>query len=372
MRFLISIKNVFSVNSIVNRYCIVVILTLIVYNTNAQNKSRFSETKISIQTKSTNNTKTSNIEVVDNRFYTMEIGKLISFEKNKWIRLQLDTSLTHSISTLFDSLASQLNLNQHYLAKINSFYIQENKIKGISLRHLRLNLHIDFYAKRKNEQYQLVYTADSSHLLQSYLPESSLPQDIKNLLNDHLKKCKHSVLKSKETSKEFILKKEQISQQATDLFTETKTDGLYTTWQELKLNTPQFTSSRIEKIDKVGQLVFKDTSLQKKVKISLFKLYAYIKQGILYKCSNFGSFPLLNIQNHYFFVGLHERFYTTKPNAYQYQSIRNKGGGTITQEDMETQKYLFYINPETGIPMVICAITPADDYTNILMNLNFK
>lgn len=338
----------------------------------AQSGFKFTETTIELCATKNKSRLKSNIEVLDGRIYKQEIGKLISFEKNKWIKLTLTPSFLESMIMVNDSLATKLNMTQSYLIKVNSFYIQENKIKGTSLKFAKFHYQADYYAKNKGNTYELIYSADSSHFIQSYLLQVSLVTDLKSAMYHHLVRCKNSSLRSPAKSITEIIQQPKLPEQFVDVFTESKHDGVFTTWEELRNNQPQYSFARLKGISKLGQLQFVDTLRKKKINLSLFSMYAFLKQGILYKCSRFGSFPLLNIQNIYFYVGIHEQFYTFKPDAYQYRKLDKLGGFKVNTEDIESQKYLFKIDPLTGKSIVICSITPADDYTSILMKLDLK
>lgn len=338
----------------------------------AQKGSNFSELSIELCSSNSNANLKNNLEILDGRIYKQEIGKLISFEKNKWIKVYFTTPFVETLLRINDSLANKLNMTQSYLVKVNSFYIQENKIKGTSLKFAKFHYQADYYSKNKNNLYELVYRADSSHLIQSYLLQVSLITEIKSALNHHLIRCKNSLLKSSPIARENLLQHPKIPEHTFDVFNEVKYDGTFSTWEQLLSNKPDYAFAKLKSISKIGQLQFIDTTAKKKVSIPLFSLYAFLKQGILYKCSRFGSFQLLNIQNSYFYVGIHEQFYTPKPDVYHYRKMNKLGGLTVTSEDMESQKYLFKIDPITGKSLVICSITPADDYTSILMKLDLN
>lgn len=338
----------------------------------AQQKAKFIESTLELCSNKAIASPFTSIEVVDHRYYDGEIGKLLSFEKNKWIKLKLKTPFSETFSFLQDSLSKQLNITHPLLIRIQSFYIQENKMKGTSMRYARVHYRAEYFVKNKNQYYELAYIADSSHLVQSYLLEISLATEVKQILHHHLIRLKNSGLRKEALSREQALKTNKLVEQNVDLFSESKHDGVFRTWEQFAKLEPELSSAKIKTVSKTGQLQFADTLTKNKQSVSLFSLYAFLRQGIFYKCTRYGAFTLLNIQNEYFYVGMHEAFFTQKPDAYQYKKLSKSGGAPITQDDLETQKYLFRIDSKTGLSTVVCSITPADDYTNILMNLKIK
>lgn len=127
---------------------------------------------------------------------------------------------------------------------------------------------------------------------------------------------------------------------------------------------------KISGISGIGQLNLKDTTTNKKSKLSIFSIYAFLQQGILYKCKKFGSFPLINVNNKYYYAGYDESFLTKKQDQYAYKKVKKKGGFPLSQDDIESQKYVFKLNPTNGKSIVVCSLTPKDDYNTLLLNLS--
>jgi hypothetical protein len=313
---------------------------------------------------------TKNIIVSDYRDYKKEIGKLKSLTNGKWQKLHLSTDFTKTMEGMNDSLAQQLNMTQPYRIVIRSLYVQENTIRGSSMRYARLVYCAEYYIQNKDLSYSLMYTADTSVQIESYLLTISIATEFKILLRHSLVQTKNSLAKEPGQSIAQISTRYNIPPSTFDLFTETRNDGIFNTWDELLSLQPMMTQCKISCITGIGQLNLKDTTTNKKSKLSIFSLYAFLQQGILYKCTKYGSFPLINVNNNYYYVGYHESFLTKKQDQYAYKKVKKKGGLSLSQDDIESQKYVFKINPTNGKSIVVCSLTPKDDYNTILFNLS--
>lgn len=309
------------------------------------------------------------IELLDTRAYQKEIGKFKVFDKPQWDKVQLQGGFLPALQSLHDSLAATLHMTQHYLIRIRSFYVQETFLKGSSMRFARLHYQADYFAQSKDRSYRLVYSADTSHLMQTYLLPLTAASEIKVLLHSCMIRCKNGLPTPNSLTLNELRQHTLLPEREREFPGGNSNDGLYFSWQQLYDNQPQSTQLRILRIAGLGEMNVLDTLTHKKRTLSLFMLYAYMRQGILYKCTRFGSFPLLNINRQFYYVGYHENFFTFRPNLHLSKRLSKKGGYTLTPEDVDHQKYLFRIDALSGRSSVVCSITPQDDYTRILMEL---
>jgi hypothetical protein len=312
-------------------------------------------------------TKSNTITLSDNRDYKKNIGKLKTYDKDQWHQLFLAHNLQKTFTFLHDSIAHKLNMNQHYFINIRSFYIQENKMKGTSMKYARIAYMADYYVTDNDNKYTLTYTTDTSFQVTSYLLPITISNEIKMLLQYSMIKCKNSLPHGKTISMEEIETQMKNPAFITDIFSDIKSDGLYFTWEELSNNMPSFANNKINSIKGIGIIQLTDTMSMKKSKQSIFELYAYSQQGILYKCTKFGSSPLLNYNNNYYFIGFDEKHFTPRQDNYTYKKVRKNGGLSLRADDIESQKYLFKINPSNGKLMIVCSILPNDDLSDILL-----
>jgi len=314
-------------------------------------------------------TKQSSIELLDARVYRKEIGKFKIFDKPQWDKVQLQGGFLPALQSLHDSLAAALNMTQHYLIRIRSFYVQETFLKGSSMRYARLHYQADYFAQSKDRSYRLVHSADTSHLMQTYLLPLTAASEIKVLLHSCMIRCKNGLPALTSVQLGELQKTTLLPEREREFPGGHGNDGLYFNWQQLSDNQPQSTQLRILRIAGLGEMKVLDTLSHKKSTLSLFMLYAYMRQGILYKCTRFGSFPLLNINRQFYYVGYHENFFTFRPDLHLSKRLSKKGGYTLTPEDVDHQKYLFRIDALSGRSSVVCSVTPQDDYTHLLMEL---
>jgi hypothetical protein len=309
------------------------------------------------------------ITVIDNRDYTNELGKIKSFDKDVWKKVELNTPFINSLTYLNDSIASRINLTQEYIINIQSLYVQENRIKGSSMQYGRIAYQADYYIKNKDLTYSKVYTADTSGIVSTYLLPISLAFELKNIFNYAMIKSKNSSSKGPSVTMDDIKQTPKLPEYYNDLFTENRADGLYYTWEQLLKNEPQLSNYKIKGIKNIGQIELQDTLTRKKIKIPLFQLFAYIQNGILYKCTRFGSFTLLNYQHNFYYVGFNESHFTSLPDTYNSKKVKKKGGLTLLPLDIESQRYLFKLNPTNGKSIIICSVTPNDDISKILQQI---
>ncbi len=309
------------------------------------------------------------ITVIDNRDYKKELGKLKSFDKDIWKKIDLTTPVLNTLTYINDSISSRLNMTQDYVINIQSLYVQENRIKGSSMLYGRIAYLADYYIKNKDNTYSHVYTADTSGYVSTYLLPISIPFELKNILNYAMVKCKNSNYKGPSVSIDEIKQRTHLPEYYNDIFSESRSDGLYFTWEQLLKNEPQLSNHKIKGIKKIGLIEMEDTLTHKKSKLPLFQLYAYIQNGILYKCTRFGSFALLNYQHNFYYVGFNEAHFTALPNTYNSKKVKKKGGLTLLPYDIESQRYLFKINMLNGKSIIVCSVTPNDDISILLQQM---
>lgn len=252
--------------------------------------------------------KQASIDILDARPYRKEAGKFKVFDKPRWDKVQLEGGFVPALRCLHDSFARRLNMTQHYLIRIRSFYLQETYLKGTNMRYARLHFQADYFARNKDQRFRLVYTADTSHLMQTYLLPVTAVWEIKILLNACMIRCKNGLPAGKDLHREDLQQTTLLPERERELIYGAGIDGVYRNWQQLADNQPERTREKILRVGGLGEMKLLDTLNRKKSTLSLFMLYAYMRQGILYKCTRFGSFPLLNINRQYFYVGYHEAF----------------------------------------------------------------
>jgi hypothetical protein len=237
------------------------------------------------------------------------------------------------------------------------------------MQYGRIAYQADYYIKNKDLTYSKVYTADTSGIVSTYLLPISLAYELKNIFNYAMIKSKNSNSKGPSVTMDDIKQTPKLPEYYNDLFTENRADGLYYTWEQLLKNEPQLRNYKIKGIKNIGQIELQDTLTRKKIKIPLFQLFAYIQNGILYKCTRFGSFTLLNYQHNFYYVGFNESHFTSLPDTYNSKKVKKKGGLTLLPLDIESQRYLFKLNPTNGKSIIICSVTPNDDISKILQQI---
>jgi hypothetical protein len=311
-----------------------------------------------------------NIEIMDARLYRGEIGKFRTYDRNRWSAVQFNRPFGEVMHYLNDSLAASLNMTQAILVRIRSFYLQEIRYKGSSMQYGRLHYLAQYYRVNRDSTFSLVYTADTSHPMQTYLLPVTAVNEIRLLLQACLIRFKSGLPQGAALRREELREEILPEAESEDLPGFGGEDGIFPTYEDLYKNRLQRSGERITKIGGIGELTLQNPQTKKKSTLSMFSLFAYMRQGILYKCTRFGSFPLLRLNGRFLYAGFDERFARPRPDAPPVRRVSKRGGLTLTPNDLEHQKYLFALDSKTGKPYVLCSLTPQDDYSAILMRLS--
>lgn len=307
--------------------------------------------------------------VMDHRSLPVEFARIKKNYGEEWQRLYLRHGFVDEMELYLNETARDLSMGGEWLMKIESCYLHEIRFRGNSLRYGSIFWRASIFKKEANDQFRFILSQDTTIKVTAYILIDSMLKEFKSMLRHELGVAKFRQSKDALYNLADLAKSTSGSVKLPDAFSEGIKDGIFYTWEQVVENKPELSEYDITGIKGLGNLILVDSAAKRTKKLPLFSFYAFYKQGILYKCSRFGAFKLLRIGDGYYYKGFSEEHFTFKPQKKDTNRRTDKGGIVLSKDDIDSQQYLFKLDPLTGKSLVVCHMSTEDNLTDILLLL---